>query len=96
MYGGTFDVLVGVNMGIGTPENVPAELISVDIYEGRLILPPDFSDEVQDWIDRGILKAYGETPGLAKGSQIVVDTETIPGRTIVTALSQNPPQHYLY
>jgi hypothetical protein len=92
MYGGAFDVLVGVNMGIGTPENVSDELISVDIYEGRLILPPNFSDEVQDWIDRGILKAYGETPGLPKGSQIIVDTETIPGRTIVTALSQNPPQ----
>jgi hypothetical protein len=92
MYGGTFDVLVGVNIGIGTPENVPDELISVDIYEGRLILPPDFDDEVQDWIDRGILKAYGETPGLPKGPQIVVDTETIPGRTTVTALSQNPPE----
>jgi len=92
MYGGTFDVLVGVNMGIGTPENVPDELISVDIYEGRLILPLDFSDEVQDWIDRGILKAFGETPGLPKGPQIVIDTETMPGRTIVTALPQNPPQ----
>jgi hypothetical protein len=92
MYGGTFDVLVGVNMGIGTPENVPDELISVDIYEGRLILPPDFSDEVQDWIDRGILKAYGETPGMPKGPQIVVDTEAMPGRTIVTALAQNPPE----
>jgi hypothetical protein len=92
MYGGTFDVLVGVNMGIGTPENVPDELISVDIYDGKLILPPDFSDEVQDWIDRGILKAYGQTPGLPKGPQIVVDTETIPDRTIVKALSQNPPK----
>ena len=92
MYGGTFDVLVGVNMGIGTPENVPDELISVDIYGGRLVLPPDFDDEVQDWIDRGILKAYGETPGLPKGPQIVVDTESILGRTIVTALSQNPPE----
>ena len=92
MYGGTFDVLVGVNMGIGTPENVPDELISVDIYEGRLILPPDFGDEVQDWINRGILKAYGMTPGLPKGPQINVDTETMPGRTIVTALPQNPPE----
>jgi hypothetical protein len=92
MYGGTFDVLVGVNMGIGTPENVPDELISVDIYEGKLILPPGFSDEVQDWIDRGILKAYGETPDLPKGPQIIVDTETIPDRTIVTALSQSPPE----
>jgi len=92
MYGGTFDVMVGVNMGIGTPENVPDELISVDIYQGKLILPPDFSDEVQDWIDRGILKAYGMTPGLPKGPQIIVDTETMPDRTIVTALSQNPPE----
>ena len=92
MFGGTFDVLVGVNMGIGTPENVPYELISVDIYEGRLILPPDFGDEVQDWIDRGILKAYGMTPGLPKGPQINVDTETMPGRTIVTAIPQNPPE----
>jgi len=92
MYGGTFDVLVGVNMGIGTPENVPDELISVDIYEGKLILPPNFSDEVQDWIDRGILKAYGGTPGLPKGPQIEIDTDTMPDRTIVTALSQNPPK----
>jgi hypothetical protein len=92
LYGGTFDVLVGVNMGIGTPENVPDELISVDIYEGELILPPDFGDEIQDWIDRGILKAYGTTPGLPMGPQIDIDTDTMPGRTIVTALPQNPPE----
>ncbi len=92
MYGGTFDVLSGVNMGIGTPENVPDNLIRVDIYEGKLILPASFGDTVQDWIRRGILKAYGTTPGLPGGSAIVVDTATIPGRTIVTALPVAGPQ----
>jgi len=92
MYGGTFDVLTGVNMGIGTPNNVPDELIRVDIYEGKLILPSDFTDEVEDWINRGILKAYGMTPGLPKNAQIVVDTVAIPDRTIVTAIPQSPPE----
>jgi len=92
MYGGTFDVLDGVNMGIGTPENVPDELIRVDVHEGKLILPPDFSDQVQDWINRGILKAYGMTPDRPKGAQILVDTTTMPDRTIVTALPSRPPE----
>ncbi|MBN1507220.1 MAG: hypothetical protein JW955_10265 [Sedimentisphaerales bacterium] len=92
MYGGTFDVLTGVNMGIGTPANVPDNLIRVNIEKGRLILPRDFDDEVQDWIARGILKAYGTTPGLPRGSQIVIDMTSVPGRTIITALAVVPPQ----
>jgi hypothetical protein len=94
LYGGTFDVLSGFNMGIGTPENVPDILIRLDIHEGNLILPPDSSDAVQDWIDRGILKAYGMTPGelKSKDAQILIDTTTVPDRTIVTALPQSPPQ----
>ena len=94
LYGGTFDVLSGFNMGIGTPENVPDILIRLDIHEGNLILPPDSSDAVQDWIDRGILKAYGMTPGelKSKDAQILIDTTTVPDRTIVTAIPQSPPQ----
>jgi hypothetical protein len=94
LYGGTFDVLSGFNMGIGTPENVPDILIRLDIHEGNLILPPDSSDAVQDWIDRGILKAYGMTPGESKSkdAQILIDTTTVPDRTIVTAIPQSPPQ----
>lgn len=94
LYGGTFDVLDGFNMGIGTPENVPDEVISLDIHGGTLILPADFDDDVQDWIDRGILKAYGEVPnpGIPSGPQINVDITTLPDRTIVTATSQSPPE----
>jgi len=92
MYGGTFDVLTGVNMGIGTPANVPDNLIRVDIHKGKLVLPANFADQVQDWIRRGILKAYGMTPGLPGGSSIVIDTRTMPGRTIVTALPVAGPE----
>lgn len=90
MYGGTFDVLTGVNVGIGTPANVPDSLIRVDIQKGKLILPRDFADAVQDWISRGILNAYGMTPGLPGGTTIVI--ETIAGRTVVTALPVTPPE----
>jgi hypothetical protein len=94
LYGGTFDVLSGFNMGIGTPENVPDEVISLDIHGGTLILPAEYDDEVQDWIDRGILKAYGEVPnpGIPSSPQINVDIITLPDKTIVTATSQSPPE----
>jgi hypothetical protein len=79
MYGGTLDVLTGVAM---TGNNDALTLM--DIYEGKMILPDAFTATVQDWISRGILKAYGHTPG-TEGYDIVIDTQSMSGRTIITA-----------
>jgi len=80
MYGGIMDISQGVNMCV----NVDDSLCRLDIYAGKLILPADFSDELKGWISRGILLAYGHTPG-KDGYEIVIDTTTQPGRTVVTA-----------
>jgi hypothetical protein len=45
---------------------------------------------IQDWINRGILLAYGKTP-TPGGTQIIVDLVSIPGRAVITALPPNPP-----
>jgi hypothetical protein len=78
MYGGTMDVSGGVEMSI----NVDDALTKVDIWEGTLILPDNFTDAVNDWISRGILVAYAGT------GDIVIDTEVNPGRTTVTAIPE--------
>jgi len=91
MYGGTMDITDYVMMGTRDSYTVPDELLRLDIHEGTLILPDDFTDEVEDWIDRGILLAYGFTPGGPEGTSIIIDTEVNPGRTTVTALPTSPP-----
>lgn len=78
MIGGTMDVSGGVEMSI----NVDDALTKVDILEGTLILPADFTATVEDWISRGILVAYAGT------GDIVIDTEVNPGRTTVTAIPE--------
>ncbi|KPJ66347.1 MAG: hypothetical protein AMJ43_08390 [Coxiella sp. DG_40] len=82
LYGGTMDVSGGVEMSV----NVEDYLTKVDIWTGTLILPADFTDEVEDWIERGILLAYGCTPG--NSPLIIIDTEINPGRTTVTAVPE--------
>jgi hypothetical protein len=82
MYGGTFDVLDYVQVGQRDLFVVPDNLIRIDIYEGKLILPGSVTPlTVEDWINRGILIAYG-----GEGT-IVIDPNINPGRTTVTAIS---------
>jgi regulation of enolase protein 1 (concanavalin A-like superfamily) len=92
MYGGTMDITDYVLVGTRDTWTVPDNQIRIDIYKGKLILPADYTDTVNDWIARGIVKAYGMTPGLPGGSQIIIDTTTTPGRTIVTAIPETPPE----
>lgn len=63
--------------------------VHINIEEGKLIL--SYGDEtatVNEWIAAGTLTAYGLTPG--RGASIVIDTETIEGGTIVTAVYDYP------
>jgi hypothetical protein len=80
MYGGTIDVSGGVAMS----GNIADALIRMNIYGGKMILPDAFTDTVNNWISRGILTASGHVPG-TDGYDIIIDTTTMPGRTIVTA-----------
>jgi len=82
MYGGTMDISGGVTALTEGAVSDATRLI--DITKGKLILPDAFTATVQDWIARGILLAYGNTPG-TNGYDIVIDTMSMPGRTIVTA-----------
>lgn len=77
MYGGTMDVLNGLAMAGATDPNM-----LMDIYEGTLILPVDYTDIVNDLISRDVLKAYGGA------GTIVIDTLVNPGRTTVTAIPE--------
>ena len=80
MYGGTMDISGGVAMsGL-----IADSLIQMDVYEGTMILPDAFTGTVNDWISRGILKAYGGA------GNILIDTEVNPGRTTVTAEIPEP------
>jgi hypothetical protein len=92
LYGGTFDVLSGFNMGAGTPDPIPDNLMRIDIWAGTLILPNNFSANVQDWIDRGILLAYGKTPNIQGNPKIIVNVLVNPNRTTVTASQAYPPE----
>lgn len=77
LYGGTMDILTGVAMDGSTDPNT-----LLDIYEGTLILPADYTDFVNDLILRDVLKAYGGV------GTILIDTEINPGRTTVTAIPE--------
>jgi hypothetical protein len=54
MYGGTFDIRDYVNVGVRDTFVVPDNLVRMDIYGGKLILPNDttYLTAAQDWIDR--------------------------------------------
>ena len=80
--GGTMSIPGGVAMS----GNIADDLIGIDVRgSGKLILPNAFTVTVEDWITRGILTAYGYTPGGPEGYFINIDTTSMPGRTIVTA-----------
>ena len=88
MYGGTMDVLNYMLVGTRDTYVVEDKLIRLNIEQGTLILPNFYADTVQDWINRGILRAYGETPDPNDpgGPKIIINPDINPGRTTVTAV----------
>lgn len=91
LYGGTVDITGGIEMALfahdtGLPY-IGLGLTKLDIYEGTLIIRgQDRSADIPNWISAGYLKAYGMTPNERGSALIIVDSTTIPGGTILTAL----------
>lgn len=81
--GGTMSIPGGVAMS----GNIADDLIRINVCGGTLILPDAFTNTVNDWLIRGILLAYGHTPG-TDGFDIVIDTAVNPGRTTLTAIPE--------
>ena len=66
--------------------------VCINIEEGELILTyGDVTADINNWIAAGKLTAYGLTPG--DGADIIIDTTTTPGSTIVTAVYSNPARN---
>jgi hypothetical protein len=82
MYGGILSITNGLTLD--TEGSVSDATRSMNIAAGKLILPGAFAATVTNWISRGILLAYGKAQDT---SDIVINTATLPGRTIVTTVS---------
>lgn len=83
LYGGTFTINGGVNEDVLDAVSDATRLM--DITGGKLVL--GFGDQtalVNSWMSRGILQAYGGV------GSILIDTLTMPGQTIVTAVIPEP------
>jgi hypothetical protein len=81
--GGTFTINGGVNEDVLDAVSDATRLMN--ITGGKLVL--GFGDEttlVNGWISKGTLQAYGGT------GNILIDTTTLPGKTIVTATVPEP------
>ncbi len=84
LYGGTVDITGSFNMNANLQNNA-----HLDIEAGTLIIRgADLSTAVADWIAAGQLTAYGLTPG--SGADIIVDSTTVPGGTVITAVYNYP------
>jgi arabinan endo-1,5-alpha-L-arabinosidase len=81
MYGGIFSITNGLT--VETTGAVSDSTRSMNLAGGELILPGAFAATVSNWISRGILLAYGKSQDT---SDIVINTTTLPGRTIVTTV----------
>jgi Glycosyl hydrolases family 43/Concanavalin A-like lectin/glucanases superfamily/Bacterial Ig-like domain (group 2) len=79
MYGGILSITNGLT--VETTGAVSDSTRSMNLAGGELILPGAFAATVNNWISRGILLAYGKAQDT---SDIVIDTSTMAGRTIVT------------
>jgi hypothetical protein len=90
LYGGTVNVTAGFNMAANAAaiEAFGAGLTKLNIEKGKLVIALDYSTQFSDWITAGYVTAYGLTPG--RGADIIVDTTTTPGSTIVTAVYNYP------
>ncbi len=80
LYGGILSITNGLTLD--TIDSVSDATRSMNLAGGELILPNAFTTTVKNWIGRGIFLVYGKSQD---SSDIVVNTTSIPGRTIVTA-----------
>ncbi len=84
IHGGSVYVTGGFNMNASLQNNA-----HIDIEAGSLTLAyGDATEAINTWISTGELTAYGLTPG--QGADILIDTATVPGSTIVTAVYYYP------
>jgi len=92
LYGGTVNVTGGMNVAAFTHVTaapyIGLGLTKLNIEAGTFVIAQDYSTQFNDWIAAGYVTAYGLTPG--RGADIIVDTTTTPGSTIVTAVYNYP------
>jgi len=81
MYGGTLSITNGLTLD--TIDSVSDATRSMNLAGGELVLPGALSSTVSNWISRGILLAYGK---VLDTSDIVINTTSVPGRTMVTTI----------
>lgn len=93
LYGGTVNVTGGFNVAanFAAIEAFGEGLTRLNIEGGKLVIAQDYSIQVSDWIAAGYVTAYGLTPG--RGANIIVDTTTVPGSTIITAVYKYPARN---
>jgi hypothetical protein len=82
LNGGTFST-GAVNDGNSDQVSDATRLMNID--GGELILTGDQTATVNGWLSRGILEAYGGA------GQIVIDTSSIAGKTVVSAVPTPEP-----
>lgn len=89
--GGTMNIQGTVDLGgLLNMDVAGVGVANIDIEQGSLVIRGgDVSADVANWIAAGQLTAYGYTPG-THGAEILVDTTTIAGGTIVTAIVPEP------
>ncbi|MGA9451450.1 MAG: family 43 glycosylhydrolase, partial [Verrucomicrobiia bacterium] len=81
LYGGTLSITNGLTLD--TIDSVSDATRSMNLAGGELVLPNAFTSTVENWIARGILLAYGKA---LDNTDIVINTTSLPGRTIVTTV----------
>jgi hypothetical protein len=87
IYGGTVTVNNGFNTGTATTPVFSGGLDTdatrlIDVAGGKLILPGDYTAQASDWITRGILQGNGVV------GNVLVDTTSDPGHTVITAVPE--------
>lgn len=81
LYGGILSITNGLTLD--TMNSVSDATRSMNLAGGELVLPGGFTATVNNWISRGILLAYGKAQDT---SDIVMNTISLPGRTMVTTV----------
>jgi hypothetical protein len=81
LYGGILSITNSLTLD--TIDSVSDATRSMNLVGGELILPNAFTSTVNNWISRGILLAYGKA---LDNPDIVINTTSLPGRTIVTTV----------
>jgi len=81
LYGGILSITNGLTLD--TMDSASDATRSMNLAGGELVLPGGFMATVNNWISRGILLAYGKAQDT---SDIVMNTISLPGRTMVTTV----------